>query len=176
MECMNYILFCTDTCLNFVLALVLIFLLYISKHNFIIFLAREINKLNWIYGNSDLRNIFDLFKVPRNTTHTLKTCSGCIMKLHLPKHHTQLNWYQWMQQWHEQQTKAEFDVCWTVHHCDNWRTKNQLDATYYFIVLLIGSTCFRHYYAHHQELAIIMLNTTLVVSFLVCCRLEVRCG
>jgi len=43
--------------------------------------------------------------------------------------------------------------------------KNQLDATYYFIVLLIGSTCFGHYYAHHQELATIMLITTLVVSF-----------
>ena len=26
----------------------------------------------------------------------------------------------------------------------NWRIKNQLDATYYFIVLLIGSTCFGH--------------------------------
>ena len=55
------------------------------------------------------------------------------------------------------------------------KNKNQLDATY-FIVLLIGSTCFGHYYAHHQELATIMLITTLVVSFLVCCRLEVRCG
>jgi len=54
----------------------------------------------------------------------------------------------------------------------NWRIKNQLDATYYFIVLLIGSTCFGHYYAHHQELATVMLITTLVVSFLVCCRLE----
>jgi len=32
------------------------------------------------------------------------------------------------------------------------RIKNQLDATYYFIVLLIGSTCFGHYYAHRQEL------------------------
>jgi len=51
-----------------------------------------------------------------------------------------------------------------------------MDATYYFIVLLIGSTCFRHYYAHHQELTTIMLITTLVVSFLVCYRLEVRCG
>ena len=40
-----------------------------------------------------------------------------------------------------------------------------------FIVLLIGSTCFAHYYAHHQELVTIM-----VVSFLVCCMLEVRCG
>ena len=55
------------------------------------------------------------------------------------------------------------------------KNKNQLDATY-FIVLLIGSTCFGHYYAHHQELATIMLITTLVVSFLVCCSLEVRCG
>jgi len=54
--------------------------------------------------------------------------------------------------------------------------KNQLDATYYFIVLLIGSTCFGHYCAHHQELANIMLTTTLVVSLLVCCRLEARCG
>ena len=56
------------------------------------------------------------------------------------------------------------------------KNKNQLDATYYFIVLLIGSTCFGHYYAYHQELATIMLITTLVVSFLVCCMLEVRCG
>jgi len=39
-----------------------------------------------------------------------------------------------------------------------------LDAAY-FIVLLIGSTCFGHYYAHHQELATIMLITKLVVSF-----------
>ena len=28
--------------------------------------------------------------------------------------------------------------------------KNQLDVTYYFIVHLIVSTCFGHYYAHHQ--------------------------
>jgi len=32
------------------------------------------------------------------------------------------------------------------------KNKNQLDATHYFIVLLTGSTCFGHYYAHHQEL------------------------
>ena len=50
------------------------------------------------------------------------------------------------------------------------KNKTQLDVTYYFIVLLMGSTCFGHYYAHHQELATIMLITTLVVSFLVCCR------
>ena len=48
--------------------------------------------------------------------------------------------------------KTLSDVCWTVHHCDNWRIINQLDVTYYFIVLLIGSTCFGHYYVRHQEL------------------------
>jgi len=48
------------------------------------------------------------------------------------------------------------------------KNKNQLDATCYFIVLLIGSTCFEHYYAHHQELVTMFLVTTLVVSFLVC--------
>ena len=32
-------------------------------------------------------------------------------------------------------------------------------------MLLIGSTCFGQYYALHQELATIMLITTLVVSF-----------
>ena len=56
------------------------------------------------------------------------------------------------------------------------KNKNAIDATYYFIALLIGSTCFGHYYAHHQELATLMFITTLVISFLVCCMLEVRCG
>ena len=41
---------------------------------------------------------------------------------------------------------------------------------------MIGSTCFGHCYAHHQELATVMLITTLVISFLVCRMLEVRCG
>jgi len=59
---------------------------------------------------------------------------------------------------------------------DNWRVKNQLDATYYFIGRLIRSICFGHYYAHHQEFATMLLITTLVVSVFVCCRLEVRCG
>jgi len=45
------------------------------------------------------------------------------------------------------------------------KNKNQLDASYYFIVLLRGSTCFGHYYARHQELATIMLITTLFVSY-----------
>jgi len=45
------------------------------------------------------------------------------------------------------------------------KNKNQIGAAYYFIVLLIGSTCFGHYYVHHQELTTITLITTLVVSF-----------
>ena len=62
-----------------------------------------------------------------------------------------------------------------IYLFDNRRIKNQLGATY-FIVLLTGSTCFGHYYAHHQELATMMLITKLVVSVLVCCMLEVRCS
>ena len=30
--------------------------------------------------------------------------------------------------------------------------KRQLDATEWFIALIICSTCFGHFYAHHQEL------------------------
>jgi len=48
--------------------------------------------------------------------------------------------------------------------------------SHYFIELLIRSICFGHYYAHYQDLVTIMLITTLVVSFLVYCVLEVRCG
>ena len=35
---------------------------------------------------------------------------------------------------------------------------NQLDATCYFIFVLIDSTCFGHEYAHHQEFATMLLN------------------
>jgi len=68
------------------------------------------------------------------------------------------------------------DVYWTCIIVKTEEQENRLDATRYFIVLIIGSACFRHYYAYHQELATVMLITTLVVSFLVCCRLEVRYG
>ena len=53
---------------------------------------------------------------------------------------------------------------------------NLKSVTCYLTILLIGSTCFGHYYVHHQELATIMLITTLVVPFLVCCMLEVKCA
>ena len=70
------------------------------------------------------------------------------------------------------------------------KNTNQLEATYYFTVLIIDSTCFGHYYAHHQELTTKMLITTLVISFckdgrgsvnaklwflVVCVRCEVLC-
>jgi len=40
------------------------------------------------------------------------------------------------------------------------KNKIQLDATYYFIMLILGSLCFGHHYAHHQELTTIALVTT----------------
>ena len=63
-----------------------------------------------------------------------------------------------------------------TEYTTDWRIKNQLDTTNYFIVLLMGSTCFRHYYTHHQDFATMILITTLVISFLVCCGLVVSCG
>jgi len=39
----------------------------------------------------------------------------------------------------------------------NRRIKNQLDATYYFIVLLKSSTYFRHYCDHHHVVINILL-------------------
>jgi len=39
------------------------------------------------------------------------------------------------------------------------REKVQLDATQWFIELIICSTCDRHYYAHHQELETIQVIT-----------------
>ena len=44
------------------------------------------------------------------------------------------------------------------------KNKIQLDATYYFIVLLIGSTSFGHYYAHHQKLAVISLEMNVLTK------------
>ena len=36
------------------------------------------------------------------------------------------------------------NVYWTVHHCNSWRMKDQLDVTCYFISLIMRSTCFGH--------------------------------
>ena len=40
----------------------------------------------------------------------------------------------------------------SVHRCICVENKNQLDATKWFIALIICSTCFGPFYAHHQEL------------------------
>ena len=42
--------------------------------------------------------------------------------------------------------------------------KNQLDATEWFIALIICSTCFGHFYAHHQELE----NICVLLPAMVC--------
>ena len=36
------------------------------------------------------------------------------------------------------------NVYWTVHHCNSWQMKDQLDVTCYFISLNMRSTCFGH--------------------------------
>ena len=46
-------------------------------------------------------------------------------------------------------------MCLSVHRCICVEQKNQLDATEWFIALIICPTCFGHFYFHHQELATI---------------------
>ena len=40
---------------------------------------------------------------------------------------------------------CQSNVYWTVHHCNSWRMKDQLDVTCYFISLIMCSTCFGHF-------------------------------
>jgi len=44
-------------------------------------------------------------------------------------------------------------------YCRLLTDKIQLDATYYFIMLMLDSTCFGHHHANHQELTTIALVT-----------------
>jgi hypothetical protein len=56
---------------------------------------------------------------------------------------------------YEGQTYTYFyklDVCLSVYRCICVEKKNQLDVTECFIALIICSTYFAHFYAHHQEL------------------------
>jgi len=57
----------------------------------------------------------------------------------------------------------KLDVCLSVHRCVCVEKKNQLDATEWFIALIICSTCFRHFIAHHQELKTICVLLSPVV-------------
>ena len=59
-------------------------------------------------------------------------------------------------------------MCLSVHHCKCVEQKNQLDASEWFIALIICSTCFGHFYAHHQELdTICVLSPHMVCDALV---------
>ena len=42
-------------------------------------------------------------------------------------------------------------VCLSMHRCICVEKIRQLDATEWFNALIICSTCFGHFYAHHQE-------------------------
>jgi hypothetical protein len=42
---------------------------------------------------------------------------------------------------------------------DDMKRGNQLNATQWFIELMIRSTCFGHYYAHHQDLETMQMIT-----------------
>ena len=60
------------------------------------------------------------------------------------------------------------DVCLSVHLCICVEKKNQLYVAECFIALMIRSTCFGHFYAHHQEFeAICVLLPPMVCSALV---------
>ena len=45
---------------------------------------------------------------------------------------------------------TKLDVCLSVHRCICVEKENQRDATEWFIALIIRSTCFGHFYAHHH--------------------------
>ena len=63
---------------------------------------------------------------------------------------------------------SDLDVCLSVHRCICVEKKNQLDAIKWFIALIICSTCFGHFYVHHQELeAICVLLLPMVCDALV---------
>ena len=73
---------------------------------------------------------------------------------------------------------VQFNVYWTMHHCNSWRIKDQLDVTCYFISLLMYST------QHVSDINISIIRglrlccwiTTSVVLFSVRCVLEIWCG
>jgi len=64
-----------------------------------------------------------------------------------------------------------------INYCACVEIKCQLDATEVFIADLIAcSTCFRHHYAHHQELKSIIQWLLPVVFRAVVFKLLVWCG
>ena len=65
-------------------------------------------------------------------------------------------WGSYEEMKHQQQGEPPLDVCLSAHRCICVEKKNQLDATEWFIALIICSTCFEHFYAHHQQLETIL--------------------
>ena len=51
---------------------------------------------------------------------------------------------------------------------DMWREKKQLNASQWFIELIIRSACLGHYYAHLQELENIQMFTACGTKHFVC--------
>ena len=58
-----------------------------------------------------------------------------------------------------------------MHRCIRVETKNQLDATEWFIALIVRSTCFGHFYAHQKELE----TELLLLQPMVCDALVAGC-
>ena len=62
-------------------------------------------------------------------------------------------------------------MCLSVHRCISVEKKNQLDATEWFIALIICSTCLGHFHSHNQELETMCVIAAYDVQFLVAgCR------
>jgi len=57
--------------------------------------------------------------------------------------------------WTAKRKVEKSNVYWTVHHCNNWRIKDQIDVTCYFISLLMYSTCH--------------INISIIRSLRLCC-------
>jgi len=65
----------------------------------------------------------------------------------------------------------KLDACLSVHRCICVEKKNQLHSTEWFIALIIFSTRFGHFYAHHQELETI----SVLLPLLLCDALVAGC-
>ena len=74
------------------------------------------------------------------------------------------------------QTIVKFYIYLTVHHCDSWGIKDQLDVTCYFFHFLCAQHVSGINISFIRSLRLFCWITTLVVLFLVRCVLEFRCG
>ena len=68
------------------------------------------------------------------------------------------------------------NIYWTMHHCNSWRMKDQLDVTCYFISLHICSNVLDINISTIRSLRPCCWITTSVVLFSVRCVLELWCG